>query len=71
VRVGSSATVDSIVICHPGSINLEQIKAIQASLVWSLFPSTFSQIESHRFLQLGPVQKVHGLCVYFSPVVRA
>lgn len=31
VRIGSGATVDSIVICHPGTITLEQIKAIKAS----------------------------------------
>lgn len=29
VRLGATPIVDSIVICHPGSITIEQIKAIK------------------------------------------
>jgi len=35
VRIGCTSAVDSIVVCHPGSITLEQIKAIKVPAAWA------------------------------------
>ena len=40
VRIGSSSVVDSIVVCHPGSVTIEQVKAIKVGSSMIVIPLT-------------------------------